>query len=283
MQLTLSLLALAASAVVAQNAAGNPGGCQTSFSGTFSFQTSNVSSSKMMARGIDDVLDRPVRRQAASCGSSVTLTLKDGLLLDSKGRTGYIASNYQFQFDGPPQAGHLATSGFSVCGNGSLAIGPSAVFYNCLSGTFYNIYTQSQGPQCAEVLLETFPCQATGSVATAATSLISAPGEETNSQVATTSAAQSMMVMSAQTSAPASTFAASTASAAATPYPIASNGSTPAATGSAPPAGVTPAASTPAGGAPAASPSAFKGTGSVLAMGQGFVAMVAAAGAFFML
>ena len=208
--------------------------------------------------------------------------MNDGVLIDSKGRTGYIASNYQFQFDGPPQAGHRATSGFSLCGNGSLAIGPSAVFYNCLSGTFDNIYNQTQGAQCFEVLLETFPCQATGSVATAPTSLISAPGEQTNSQVATTSAGQSMMVMSAQTSAPASTFAASTAAAAATPYPVAGNGSSPAATGPAP-AGVTPSTSTPAGGSPAASPSTFKGTGSVLAMGQGFVAMVAAAGAFFML
>ena len=63
MQFALSLLALAATAVVAQDAGvGPPSGCQKTFSGTFSFQTQNVStSSKMMARELDDVLGRPVR------------------------------------------------------------------------------------------------------------------------------------------------------------------------------------------------------------------------------
>lgn len=62
MQFALSLLALGAAAVVAQDAGGPASGCSSSFSGTFSFQTANVSSSgKMMARDIDYVLGRPVR------------------------------------------------------------------------------------------------------------------------------------------------------------------------------------------------------------------------------
>lgn len=52
----------------------------------------------------------------------------------------YIAANYQFQFDAPPQAGAIYTTGFSLCANGSLALGGSAIFYQCLSGSFYNLY-----------------------------------------------------------------------------------------------------------------------------------------------
>lgn len=87
--------------------------------------------------------------------STLALTLSDGILLDSKGRTGYIASNYQFQFDKPAQAGAIYTAGFSVCSNGSLALGGSAVFYQCLSGSFYNLYSTNWAPQCVPVLIET--------------------------------------------------------------------------------------------------------------------------------
>ncbi|ORY17329.1 hypothetical protein BCR34DRAFT_611064 [Clohesyomyces aquaticus] len=41
-----------------------------------------------------------------------------------------IVANYQFQFDAPPQAGAIYTGGFSVCPNGTLAIGGSRNLYN---------------------------------------------------------------------------------------------------------------------------------------------------------
>jgi hypothetical protein len=91
--------------------------------------------------------------------------LANGILKDSHGRTGYIASNYQFQFDNPPQAGAIYTAGFSVCGNGSLALGGSAVFYQCLSGSFYNLYNENWAPQCSPVtinVLELINCTTTG-------------------------------------------------------------------------------------------------------------------------
>jgi len=84
---------------------------------------------------------------------SLTLTLKDGILKDSQNRIGYIASNRQFQFDGPPQAGALLTAGFSVC-NGSLALGPSTTFYQCRSGGFFNLYDRNVAPQCNPVRLQ---------------------------------------------------------------------------------------------------------------------------------
>ena len=77
---------------------------------------------------------------ACANNSTLSVTLKNGVLLDSQGRTGYIASNYQFQFDAPAQAGAIYTSGFSVCSNGSLALGGSALWWQCLSGDFYNLY-----------------------------------------------------------------------------------------------------------------------------------------------
>jgi len=95
--------------------------------------------------------------QLVACASNDTLsiTLADGILHDAEGRTGYIASNYQFQFDKPAQAGAIYTAGWSVCSNGSLALGGSAVFYQCLSGGFYNLYDRSWAAQCSPVTIST--------------------------------------------------------------------------------------------------------------------------------
>ena len=82
------------------------------------------------------------------------MTLSGGVLHDEKGRTGYIAANSQFQFDEPPQTGAIYTSGFSVCSNGSLAIGGEAMWYQCLSGTFYNLYDNNDAAQCSPVYIE---------------------------------------------------------------------------------------------------------------------------------
>lgn len=86
------------------------------------------------------------------------LGLAGGVLTDAKSRTGYIAANYQFQFDDPPQAGAIYTAGFSACSNGSLALGGSAVFYECDSGSFYNLYDRDWAAQCSPVELAIIPC-----------------------------------------------------------------------------------------------------------------------------
>lgn len=85
-------------------------------------------------------------------------SLQDGILNDAQGRTGYIASNYQFQFDDPAQAGAIYTAGFSACGNGSLALGGSAVWYECLSGDFYNLYDRTWAAQCEPVEIVLMEC-----------------------------------------------------------------------------------------------------------------------------
>ncbi|KAL8730710.1 MAG: hypothetical protein Q9166_003902 [cf. Caloplaca sp. 2 TL-2023] len=96
-----------------------------------------------------------------ACKSEGTLaiTLADGVLKDAQGRTGYIASNYQFQFDAPPQAGAIYTSGFSACSNGTLALGGSNVFYQCLSGNFYNLYDRQWAPQCSPITINLLQLQ----------------------------------------------------------------------------------------------------------------------------
>jgi len=69
------------------------------------------------------------------------VTLKNGILRDGLGRTGYVASNYQFQFDEPPQAGAIVTAGFTYCPrNSTFALGDTTVFYLCPSGGFFNVY-----------------------------------------------------------------------------------------------------------------------------------------------
>jgi len=91
---------------------------------------------------------------ACKTNSTLELTIENGVLYDGLRRQGYIASNYQFQFDaGVPQAGAIITSGFSLCANGSLALGGSAVFWQCLSGSFYNLYDRDWAFQCDPVYL----------------------------------------------------------------------------------------------------------------------------------
>ncbi|EXJ56326.1 uncharacterized protein A1O5_12593 [Cladophialophora psammophila CBS 110553] len=107
--------------------------------------------------------------------STLRLTLINSNLYDAFNRTGYIASNYQFQFDGPPQSGAIYTSGWSICpvtnttsssgpqGGGNvdngedgirtLALGGTTTFWQCLSGDFYNLYTENWAAQCSPVEL----------------------------------------------------------------------------------------------------------------------------------
>ena len=89
--------------------------------------------------------------------NSLNMTLDNGIMKDNLGRQAYIASNFQFQFDAPPQAGALATAGFSVCGNGSVALGNQVIWWSCLTGGFSNLYNQSIGGQCSEALFEAVP------------------------------------------------------------------------------------------------------------------------------
>jgi len=119
-----------------------PAGCQASAPGPFQITVVNVTTSSSK-RGIEN-------RQA---DGTLTLTLQGGILKDQAGRIGYIAANRQFQFDNPIQAGAIFTAGWSLCSNGSIALGGSAVFYQCLSGNFYNLYDQTQGGQCGAIYI----------------------------------------------------------------------------------------------------------------------------------
>ncbi|MCJ1293494.1 Mucin-12 [Xylographa carneopallida] len=173
-----------------------PPGCSPTFPGTFVITITNVTTTSGK-RDIGDGLDKRI----VSCGGSGTLveTLSGGQLFDSHGRTGYIASNYQFQFDGPPQNGAIFTGGFSVCANGTLALGGSAIFYQCLSGTFYNLYDQSTGGQCSPVFINAIQCvgasgvtTTTTAISTTAASTTATPTTSTTSVSTTTVTASSM-------------------------------------------------------------------------------------------
>lgn len=89
--------------------------------------------------------------------------LSNGVLTDAYQRTGYIASNYQFQFDAPPQAGAIYTAGFSICANDTLALGGSTLWWACASGNFYNLYDRDWAPQCNLVEIDVLPCSGSGS------------------------------------------------------------------------------------------------------------------------
>jgi len=104
---------------------------------------------------------RDVFQKRSMCNNTglLEITLNDNVLKDAADRTGYIASNYQFQFDDPPQAGAIYTAGFSLCDNSSLALGDSTVWYQCLSGDFYNLYSENWAEQCEPVELVALDCE----------------------------------------------------------------------------------------------------------------------------
>ncbi|KAK7514755.1 covalently-linked cell wall protein-like protein [Phyllosticta citriasiana] len=136
---------------VIQPKASSPDGCEQSYSGSFSITIVNATTSAGLSkRGL-------AARQESGGPADTTLvvTLADGQLTDQKGRTGYIASNFQLQFDDPPQAGAIYTGGFSACSNSSIALGGSTVFYACPSGEgatkFYNFYDRSWASTCSAI------------------------------------------------------------------------------------------------------------------------------------
>ncbi|KAI5960268.1 hypothetical protein CANMA_004048 [Candida margitis] len=93
--------------------------------------------------------------QACSSSNNLVMTLEDSVLTDSKGRIGAIVANRQFQFDGPPpQSGSIYAAGWSISNDGYLTLGDSKVFYQCLSGDFYNLYDENVAAQCNAVKLK---------------------------------------------------------------------------------------------------------------------------------
>ncbi|KAK5422533.1 hypothetical protein LTR06_000792 [Exophiala xenobiotica] len=124
-----------------------------------SSSSTNRSASSSSTSTTENAPGGPLSLASCLTNSTLRLTLNDGVLLDGKNRTGYIASNWQFQFDGPPQSGAIYTAGWSVCpvdstdGGQALALGGNTTFYQCLSGKFYNLYTENWAAQCSPVQL----------------------------------------------------------------------------------------------------------------------------------
>ena len=52
------------------------------------------------------------------------------------------------------QAGAIYTAGFSVCANGSIALGGSTIFYQCYSGGFFNLYDEHWAAQCSPIYID---------------------------------------------------------------------------------------------------------------------------------
>ncbi|KAF2652195.1 hypothetical protein K491DRAFT_605324 [Lophiostoma macrostomum CBS 122681] len=156
---------------------GSPDGCEQSVDGNFTIGISKTGSSKL-------------RRETGSeaINAATVCSLKDGVLKDANGRIGSIVANNQFQFDGPPpQAGAIYTGGFSVCGNNSLAIGPSTRWWRCMSGDFGNLYNEWIGDQCSEVrILAGLSSSSSSSSSTASSTSTSASSSASDSATVTT-------------------------------------------------------------------------------------------------
>jgi hypothetical protein len=90
------------------------------------------------------------------CESTLDFTLANGVIKDAENRILNIVANHQLQADNPLQAGSLYSTGFSICSNSSLALMSSTVFYQCSSGTFFNLYDEPAGADCNPVTISTF-------------------------------------------------------------------------------------------------------------------------------
>jgi hypothetical protein len=87
-----------------------------------------------------------------------------GLLRDQLNRIGYIADNFQFQFDLPVQAGGYGEQDFGEykdpnTGDVYLTWRGNADFYKCQSGNFDNLYSQSIAGQCRMTRIMLFHCE----------------------------------------------------------------------------------------------------------------------------
>lgn len=194
MQFTSALLAAGFAALASAQISGStitptaaaPSGCATTYPSTFELSVVNITSSSSK-----------VKRQVSP--NTLTISLKNGVLSDNTGRIGYIASSYQFQFDTNGQAGELYNAGFSVCSNNTLALGGSAVWYECLSGSFYNLYSQNWAPQCQAIYLDVIP-QSSSASATTTTASQTASTQSAGTSVSktTTSAAVASSISDGQ-------------------------------------------------------------------------------------
>ncbi len=116
---------------------------------TSAVTSSSVSNSTTSTTASESAESSVVPSVACYNSGDLAMTLKEGILRDAKGRIGSIVANQQFQFDGPPpQAGAIYAAGWSVTPDGNLAIGDNDVFWQCLSGDFYNIYDENIGSLC---------------------------------------------------------------------------------------------------------------------------------------
>lgn len=184
-----------------------PAGCENSRVGSFQITIQNVSSTtestsavaaSTFAKRLEHApvpIIKPLPLLPRQLAGILTTTLVGGVLVDQANRTAYIASNYQFQFDAPPQAGAIYTGGFSLCSNGSLALGGSTVFYQCLSGSFYNLYDRNWAEHCVPVFFlaiggpgQVFSTQPPEPVSTGPSEATIANGGGTQSMNSTTTA-----------------------------------------------------------------------------------------------
>jgi hypothetical protein len=266
-----------------------PSDCQLNANGNFTIGTLKVAHQHKRESAME-VKTRPSCPDASHQKFSLTSTqqaadgalicnLHNGVLRDANGRTGSVVANRQFQFDGPPQAGAIYTGGFSICKNGSMAIGGTTQWWQCSSGPFYNLYDKYIGAQCEEIRIQvTFPQSSSSSLSAAAsTTTSSVPVASVASSLITITGALS--TVSASAVGPSASFSSNTMMASMTSSgSVSATGSV--ATGSAT-KGLTPGSSASAGAtsAAAAPPAGGAAASFDVAKGSSFVALMAFVGA----
>ncbi|ODV86649.1 hypothetical protein CANARDRAFT_230540 [[Candida] arabinofermentans NRRL YB-2248] len=144
-----------ASGVVTQISDGQIQATTSTKSAASQISDGQVQAATSSAEAAEDDSSNPVDSVSCYNEDALAMLLNNSILTDGSGRIGSIVANRQFQFDGPPpQAGAIYAAGWSITDEGRLAIGNTTVFYQCLSGSFYNLYDESIGDQCTKVYLD---------------------------------------------------------------------------------------------------------------------------------
>ncbi|KAF2093679.1 hypothetical protein NA57DRAFT_61384 [Rhizodiscina lignyota] len=98
----------------------------------------------------NDQLGTPAKMEA----DNKMVTLKDGMIFDAQNRIFSVVSNFQLEYDNPPQDTAIYTAGWYLCDNGTITLGSWLSFTACNSEnageteTEEKLYLQNGAGQC---------------------------------------------------------------------------------------------------------------------------------------
>jgi hypothetical protein len=118
-----------------------PADCSVDYLGAF-----NIGFTPVDPSSEDD--DEMRSKHKLATRTLVSLELTDGYLVDDQQRMAYIDDRDMLQFEMYPRSPQF-NAGFSICKNGTIALGNSALWYRCRAGAYSTIFRAKPDSDCA--------------------------------------------------------------------------------------------------------------------------------------